>query len=305
MHGNDLGSARPRRGILTLAHGEPRYYRMAKYLARSLDQHSRAFPRAIVTDSQDDALLGLYDRTVPLRADYGRGFAQKLFLDAYSPFEETLFIDADSLNVRNLQAVWHYFSSVSFSIMGVTIRDGHWYADVGRLLATLQLDHFPYFNSGAIYFRDDDRSRAVFREARGLAAQYDQLGLARSRGEAADEPLFAIGMARHGIEALEDGGAIMRTPIGMVGRMRINVLEGCCSFMKGAAHVAPAIAHFAGPWAEGFYYKRECLKLDLRAHTPLPGTVISLLADACGPVLWAWLEGRPRLWRMVRLALGM
>jgi hypothetical protein len=59
------------------SHGETRYYRMANYLARSLDQHSRAFPRAIVTDSRDDALLGLYDRTVPFRADYGRGFAQK------------------------------------------------------------------------------------------------------------------------------------------------------------------------------------------------------------------------------------
>jgi hypothetical protein len=289
-----------RRGILTLAHGEARYYRMAKYLARSLDQHSRVFPRAIITDSRDEALLGLYHRTVPLRADYGRGFAQKLFLDAYSPFEETLFIDADSLNVRNLEAIWHSFSSESFSIMGVCIRDGYWYGDVGRLLATLQLDHLPYFNSGAIYFRNDDRAHAVFREARGLAAQYDRLGLARSRGEAADEPLFAIAMARHGVEALDDGGTIMRTPIGMVGRMRIDVLEGYCSFMKGAARVAPAIAHFAGPWAARFYYKRECLKLGLRAHTPLPGTVISRVADACGPILWAWLEGRTRLWGAVR-----
>ena len=79
---------------------------MAKVLARSLAIHSPDIPSAVVTDSSDRGLADLYDHVVQFRPEFGSGLTQKVYLDAYSPFKETLFIDSDCLVIRDISYLW-------------------------------------------------------------------------------------------------------------------------------------------------------------------------------------------------------
>ena len=91
---------------------------------------------------------------------------------------------------------------------------------------------------------------------------------------------MGMALAKHGIEALDDGGTTMRTPIGMRGELDIDVLRGYCSFDKDGQYVSPRIMHFAGSWTRGFRYRRETLKLVLhRRLSFVPPTVISLVIN--------------------------
>ena len=53
---------------------------------------------------------------IPLRHEWGSGLEQKLYLDKYTCFEETLFVDADSIVVKDVEGLWEFFSNVSFGV---------------------------------------------------------------------------------------------------------------------------------------------------------------------------------------------
>ena len=49
---------------------------------------------------------------------------QKLHLDAYTPFDETLYIDADCLAVAPVAPLFALFADVPVGVVGGPIRDG-------------------------------------------------------------------------------------------------------------------------------------------------------------------------------------
>lgn len=268
------------KGILTLAHGKPRYLNMAKVLAMSLQLHSNEIPRAVITDSSDPDLRRLYPIHIPLKPEFGAGVQQKIYLDQYSPFEETLFIDSDCIVVNNINSLWDIFSGVSFGVVGGQVHDGYWFMDISKICSNFGLNSIPQFNSGLCYFKNNDQVKAIYQTAREILQNYNQLGLGQFRGGQADEPIFAIALAKHGVCAIGDGGSTMRTPIGICGPLKIDVLEGFCRFNKEGVCVSPAIVHFCGDFAKGFYYKRERLKLYLATRSRRLNYFISLLVNA-------------------------
>jgi hypothetical protein len=98
------------RGVITLAYGHARFAEQARSLALSLKLHAPHLRRALVTDSTDPEVLSLFTEVIPLRRDWGAGVRQKFFLDRYSPYDETLFIDSDCLALGNLDAFWTAFA---------------------------------------------------------------------------------------------------------------------------------------------------------------------------------------------------
>lgn len=250
-----------------MAYGEQRYIQMAKTLGESLKLNSPQITRAVVTDSEDSSLKEVYDILIPLNPDYGKGFKQKLYIDLYSPFEETLFIDSDCIVVKNID-FWELFSELPFGVVSEGQRkqgEAFWNAmpDVAPIISRFKIDSISVFNGGLYYFKQTPLAREIFEKARELADRYDEIGLARLRGSRADEPVFAIALGLCGIQGIEDGGLTMRTPIKMIGPMEIDVLKGFCRFNSNGQEVKPAIVHFCGNQAKGFYYRREKIKLYL------------------------------------------
>lgn len=256
------GVKRLPRGILTLAYGAKRYVNMAKVLARSLTLFNNDIPRALVTDSTDPELKELYDILVPLNPTFGTGVRQKLYLDYYSPFEETLFIDSDCIVVRPISELWSFFSEVPFGVAGTEIREGKWFMDVRAVLDRFGLEVMPKFNGGLYYFDRSDTAKSVFDTARSLADQYSEIGIDTFRGNGPnDESVYALSLGLHKIASVRDNGSYLHVPRPIQGPLVIDALNGVCTFNKLGHQYSPAIVHFISSEADRYPYRREAFKL--------------------------------------------
>jgi hypothetical protein len=257
------------RGILTLAFGKPKFIDMAKALAWSLNLNAPEIPRAIVTDSDDPELARLFQQRIEYRPQYGSNLRQKMYIDQYSPFDETLFIDSDSLVVRSLDSFWSAFAAVPFGTSGDRwLRAGETdaFLDVGFILRRFGFDRLPKFNGGIYYFKRNQESAALFATARDLMAKSTEFKFKEFRNDGPnDEALYSVAMAIHGLKLIDMGNAGMWTPINAESSLTVDIPRGICTFMKKGRQVTPDIIHFAGSTGS-FVYLRECSKLRSLAH---------------------------------------
>ena len=81
---------------------------MAKGLGRSIRRNSPGTALAVVTNAPEEH-FSEFDEVIALNEDHGSGLCQTLFLDKYSPFEETLYVDSDCLSYNRTDKVWSKF----------------------------------------------------------------------------------------------------------------------------------------------------------------------------------------------------
>ena len=298
-------SADKTRGILTIAHGKPRYLRMARNLALSLKQHAPDMPRAVVTDAPEGYFEGYYDVIIPHDPSYGRNVEQKLHLDLYSPFQQTLFIDADSLLCGSLHPIFDQYRGKTFITPGFEYispgsRDTHWKVNFDKVFQAYPISKLPKFNGGIYYFEAGENSRKFFETARGLLVKTQDLEIEDFRGNGPpDEVLFSIAMAIHELDTQFDEGKFMRTLFGLSGKLRLDTIHGGCRFKKNGEWVTPAIMHFASFGACHPAYARECLRL--RAHHARHVVRKVLL---WGAIPFRWIFDSLR-WRGISIARSM
>lgn len=253
-------------GVITLAYGISKYIEMAKTLARSLRLHSPDIPRAIVTDTQDEReLIELFDDIIPLRKEYGSNLRQKLYLDKYSPYKNTIYIDSDCIVVKDINCFFELLKDRSFSIPGENLlKPGQkdTFIDVDFVLTHFGLEALPKFNSGLIYFNKSETANLIFDAARNILNDWKKLGFSEWRSDGPnDERIFAIAMTLHKETMFQDKGQMMRTPIGLKGDFDVDVFTGKSTFQKYNKVVSPAVVHFACVWGEHPVYFREVSKL--------------------------------------------
>ena len=259
--------------MISMEKGAPKYIEMAKTLGRSLLLHSPNIPRAIVTDRQDDKELAeLFDQLIPYKPEYGSNVRQKIHLDQYSPYARTLFIDSDCIVVRDLGFVFESFAEKNFAVVGGKYHlkpgDKDPYLNVDFILKSFRLSKLPKFNGGIYYFDDSDTARSIYKTAREILRDFDKLGFAEFRGDGPnEEPILATAMEMHQQSMFQDNGSIMRTPVGLRGKLKMDALAGKCTFKKGSRAVSPAVVHFAYIWSEHPVYHREVERLKVWATT--------------------------------------
>jgi hypothetical protein len=256
------------RGIVTIAIGSQVYLDMARDLALSMKLHCPGIPRAVLTDATSGEIIRLFDIVIPYRTEYGRGLYPKTCIDQYTPFLETLFIDGDSLVVRDLDFIWKLFGGREFAFVGQAISSGYWYTDIPALLARLRLTSLPSLNSGMFFFKQGDVATRVLRRTREIFLDEGQYPLDPWGNSRTDEIPLAIALEEAGIAPVPDQGTTMRTPIRIQGTMDIDVLAGRCVFEKDGETVNPAIVHFA-TWQFHPIYYRERAKLRLLDRSPM------------------------------------
>lgn len=268
MDSREPRTAPPVRGTITLAFGKQRYVEMGKSLGRSLKLNAPNLPRAVVTDSDDPELRALFTHIVPYRPDYGSDVRQKLHLDLYSPFPETLFIDSDCLVLNDLESFWTTFAGHYFGVPGwreLRRGDTDPWCDVDFLLDHFGIEALPDFNGGVYYFNRSEQATRFFESVRALLVDSEKLTFKRFREDApADEAILSLAMALQGLSATSMGTGGMWTPASSRGPIRLDVQKGLCSFEKEGRMVYPEVVHFAGEYARAFAYVRECEKLARR-----------------------------------------
>ncbi len=275
------------RGIITLAYGHERFTEQARSLAHSLQLHAPQLPRTLVTDSTNPEIRQLFTDVIPYRPEYGSGMRQKLFLDFYSPYEQTLFIDSDCLVLGNLQSFWSAFEGQAFGVPGFRyLQKGSTdpYFDVDHALESLHLTTIPKFNGGTYYFTRSPESTEFFKTARKILDDWRGLRLCEFRRDGpGDESVYALAMAVHHFGLTSMGPRGMWTPVGYKGPLLLDALKGTCSFAKEGMKLSPEIIHFPGEYVYSFAYARERAKLSAHVEgrkTPLTTMATSFAASA-------------------------
>jgi hypothetical protein len=209
-------------------------------------------PLAVVTDNP--SLAEVADLVIPPLKGIPVGVVQKVYLDHYTPFDETLFIDSDCIATRPFFTELEEIRQFDFSpvMERVTPRNGtdEYISNLAETLQKIGGESFPKFNGGVYFFKNSALSTSVFGMAREFHENYRAYGIKTfDRTGPGEETIFALALAKLGVTNLyHDQGRLMRTPTGLKGPLRIEPLGGGCRFERYDGRVSPAICHFAGSY---------------------------------------------------------
>ncbi|MCS3940533.1 hypothetical protein GGP84_003185 [Salinibacter ruber] len=245
---------------------------MGKALAHSVRHHDEEENLAVVTDRPEE-LSELYDHVIPVDHSFGDGVAQKLNLDHYTPYEETLFVDSDCLFYGPTGLLWEYFGGdngfgvrswgpLSYENECQGVADFDWYLD------HYGLDHVHNIKGGFYYFDNSSTAADVFDTARVIYQNRDFVGLTSFKNApVADEVVIATAM-----EICNAPPVLIQAPdqppvntfLGRIEPVDINVLKGESHFIKNGTSVAPTAIHYGIGTQDGYCYLRDVRRLELK-----------------------------------------
>jgi hypothetical protein len=268
------------RGVLTVAADHPKYAEQAVALARSIRLRDRNIPLAVLTNLPEENFLGLYDYVISWDFQGYPGLLSKLVVYDGSPFEETLFLDADILAVRSVNEVFDCFAGHSFAVWGINLVEPIWFRGiVDHVRSIVPAETYPNFNGGLVYFRRSDTAHQVYKQAKNFIASYDELRLRRRRDVPMnEEPLLSLAMAQTGLHAVRRADlCLMASPwLPRCEETKLDVLAGFSKVPRPEGFVQPALVHFVGQRKRAFAYSRELRRL----AAAYPSGRLSYLHDA-------------------------
>ncbi len=169
----------PTFGIITLAMGEY-YHDLALVLVESLKRYMPDTKVAVVADGDFERLGRYFDEVIPINLEHGTTLKQKLFLNEYSPFEKTLFIDADSIALRSFQGFVDHLIREKYAFTSslgywtpTENQQTEWFHDAKLFKEKTEFEEFHCFHGG-LYFWDHDASQDWFRMAREFNDSFDE-----------------------------------------------------------------------------------------------------------------------------------
>ena len=248
-------------GIITIAIGK-KYINQAKYLAKSCIINTPHTLRAVITDLPKK-LHPYFDIIIPWNSN-DDPFSLKTRLFELSPFDKTLFLDADSLVFHNIDNYWYFLDESFYVYYGKKLKEGNWYFDINKVCKLINVSWIPIFNSGMILFKKCIESKNIFDTSKLYFFNHLEKDLnipAFRNNKYPDEPAIAISLAKYNIEPINDFGRFSRTLI-KAKHIRLNILKRIAYFIKDDNFVYPLVVHFCGRKA-AIYYFIEKLRLFL------------------------------------------
>lgn len=266
------------RYVLTIATGKKLYVDMAVNLARSfLWWHKQSDIRFQLVTDQD----GLVPSDVKSKigiinirpGELGEGFSPKLYLDKLTAQGQTLFIDSDCLIFGSLDKIFEAFKNHPVSVVGGYIAAGEWFGDIKNVCRQFNVPHLPKFNGGIYYLEQGPVADRVYKRARALEQQYDEIGFVRLRNRPNDEVIMALAMQLEGMTPVADDGTFMSDPQSCPGKYTLDVINGKTKMINPPApdpmhrnwypfeKVSPVIVHFLGSFTQDYPYQKETYRL--------------------------------------------
>ena len=181
---------------------------MAVALCLSLETFDEKRPVCLLYDNHIDLpsyAARLFDEMIMLAPeDRFIGCMHKIRLYEYSPFERSIFVDADAILMkRQVDACWVACSGKGFAVPGNKRSVGHWKElDIEDVCRTFDCQYIVVLNSGTFYFERGPIAESLFAEVNRIYVEgRDDLCLwhHQQRGHYVDDP-FGVAMGRLGIE---------------------------------------------------------------------------------------------------------
>jgi hypothetical protein len=257
----------PDRGILTIAFGSENYIQMALALGRSLRHSSPGLLTSVVTDRPESTFSGIFDYIIPIKKEYGADVIQKLFIDQYSPFHKTLFIDCDSLVFGGLESVFDGMSGGSTIIPDTVYTHCRKHPKPGLnfdvVAAKTGMSELPGFNGGVYYIERGTNSEQIFLQGREILKDYASYGIGKFRSGPNDENVLSVSMALTGFSQRQMPMQVMRETFGLDRPVEIDVLRGRAQLSCYGILWNPVVVHFCSGWHDCGEYRREMRVLAL------------------------------------------
>ena len=266
-----------RYGFLTLA--TPRDYLKAIGLALSLRVSNPNVPIAVACSPTLRDRIGRYFDYVIDEKPELRGFVHKVHIDDYSPFQETMFFDADVLvfkPVRPYVDAWGAgpyhacggYSAVDTSSFGLSRPDVLKKIGKHRLVV---ID-----GAGHAFYRKPDCAK-VFDMARKITSDYESYA---GGAKYADEDVVNITLTVLDIPPVAYGDFWSRHLSARAGTMQMDAAAGRCRFIDrdSGQPFEPCMMHFAGkegPVAHAW----QLFKLFKKFGVPTQGLLKQVIAD--------------------------
>lgn len=186
------------KGITVIATSHPYYGRMAYNLALSI-KATENIPIALfyrdpgishLTDTQ----VSIFDHVIKLPEQFREGYCSKLHLDELTPFDQTLYLDADMLWLpfKKPSALFEELNGIQYT--GITEgKTGdanlayYFWADESEIRSVYNVDNVYQWRSEVIYF---EKGTKVFETARSLDPKLKSIK--RFGGSIPDELYFNI-----------------------------------------------------------------------------------------------------------------
>lgn len=191
------------RGFVTVATGSDEYYQLAANLYISYKKSGGKYPFTLICD-RENKYSKLFDRVVIIN-EFRKSTLDKLLM-YHSPYNESIFLDADMLILYTIDNLWDIFvNGDDVGIFGCTYpvdsqRGWFTYDNCGEYKP--QVKFVIDMNGGIVYFRKSNRAASIFKKALDLAEHYSEFDFKRFK-EPADEPVMALSMVLHSCKPLD------------------------------------------------------------------------------------------------------
>jgi hypothetical protein len=252
-----------KRLVLTVGRGKPKYAEMALGLGRSLSLIGDPEPRAVVSDLSGFPWEPHFQQVLP--APGKRSALDKLLGLELTDADAILSIDADCLAFRRLGPIFDYCKGKGFAIVGHFQSEGTWHgADVAAVCRDLGVPKIPSFNGGLIYYERTPQTLELIQEMKRIEREFDQTGFERFRGGASEEVCVLLAMAKTGYgEVVPDETDFMNTGVGLIEKLRLDVMNNDCRFVcrRHAVRFARPYVFHASRYSNFSIYWRELDRL--------------------------------------------
>lgn len=260
-----------RQGYVVMATGLPRYTEMAVNLAASIRVMDPRRPICLVHDAEIDIPAyhrAAFDRTVGLSPDplYPHVMNKLRIFDA-SPYDETMYVDADCLLVKtDVDRHWQAAAERDFSITGEKRRRGEWKGvRIEDVLHQEGADYLIQMNAGVFHFKKTAAAAEFFRNLNAFyLCRRNALNIALYKGvrTQTDELYLGVFMGLNGMDCANmanvgENSWMVSTWHALwcavdvpVGRSLVykgdNHLLGLPFFPTRVARLSPTFLHFIG-----------------------------------------------------------
>ncbi|MBQ6178479.1 MAG: hypothetical protein IJK32_03050 [Bacteroidales bacterium] len=187
------------RGFVTVATGKDWYYVLANNLLASYRYHSQnPLPFAIICDRHNKWTED-FDQVIVMD-NPACSFVDKLRIIDLSPFDETIFIDADCLAYKDLNGLWDIFKgSPDFGLLGDTHIEGMWWSRDNLGVFKDKVHEYLSCQGGIYYVRNNGKDiKAFFETCFFIKERYADFKFKLFERTVSDEMIVTLASSVHG-----------------------------------------------------------------------------------------------------------
>ena len=258
------------RGFITVATGRELYFKMAHNLLLSYRYHAKTpVPFAILCDRRNEWTAD-FDQVVIIDRPANSYFDKMRILDL-SPFDETIFIDADSLIYRDLTPLWDLFKDgPDVGVLGTVLPldDGTGWWDIQNLGELGgRVDYKIMCQGGIYYVRNSGKDLPAFIETcRFIEKHYLEYHFRLFEDSFSDEMIISLASCVHHFKPLKDWVDVFAYYPG-VNHLSADILSGAVKFRwcfyPERLYKDSALIHFGTANARyKWLYHKEVFKLE-------------------------------------------